>query len=46
MPSNGGGRGGGLQQGTWVYFCLVCAAGLSEPLLHYSLFCGQLKTPS
>ena len=27
---------------TWVNFCWVCAAGLSEPLLHYSLFCGQL----
>ena len=50
MPSNGGGGGGGglegWQQSTWVYFCLVCAAGLSELLLHYSLFCGQLKTPS
>ena len=30
--------GGG---GTWVNFCWVCAAGLSEPLPHYSLFCGQ-----
>ena len=29
-------------RGTWVNFCWVCAAGLSEPLLHYSLFCGQL----
>ena len=30
--------------GTWVRFCWVCAAGLSEPLphAHYSLFCGQL----
>ena len=28
--------------GTWVTFCWVCAAGLSEPLPHYSLFCGQL----
>ena len=28
--------GGG---GTWVDFCCVCAAGLSEPLPHYSLFC-------
>ena len=27
---------------TWVNFLLVCAAGLSEPLAHYSLFCGQL----
>ena len=32
-------RGGG---GTWVNFCWVCTAGLSEPLPHYSLFCGQL----
>ena len=31
-------RGGG----TWVNFCWVCTAGLSEPLPHYSLFCGQL----
>ena len=30
---------------TWDNFCWVCAAGLSMPLLHYSLFCGQLKTP-
>ena len=29
-------------RGTWVNFWWVCAAGLSEPLLHYSLFCGQL----
>ena len=28
--------------GTWVNFCWVCAAGLSEPQPHYSLFCGQL----
>ena len=35
----GGGGGGG---GTWINFCWVCAAGLSEPLLHYSLFRGQL----
>ena len=27
---------------TWVNFCWVCAAGLLEPLPHYSLFCGQL----
>ena len=27
---------------TWVNFCWVCAAGLSEPLPDYSLFCGQL----
>ena len=24
--------------GTWVNFCWVCAAGLSEHLHHYSLF--------
>ena len=28
--------------GTWVNFCWVCAAGLSEPLPHYNLFFGQL----
>ena len=33
------GSGGG---GTWVNVCWVCAAGLSEPLLNYSLFFGQL----
>ena len=31
--------GGG---GTWVNVYWVCAAGLSEPLDHYSLFFGQL----
>ena len=37
----------GLSWGaTWVNFCWVCAAGFLEPLLHYSLFCGQLQTPS
>ena len=35
----GGGGGGG---GTWINFCWVCAAGLSQPLPHYSLFRGQL----
>ena len=30
---------------TWVNFCWVCAAGLSEPLPHKRLFCGQLYTP-
>ena len=34
-----GGGGGGV---TWVNFCWVCAAGLSEPLPHYSLFRGHL----
>ena len=28
--------------GTWIKFSWVCAAGLSEPPPHYSLFCGQL----
>ena len=32
--------------GTWVNFCWVYAADLSEPLPHYSLFRGQLQTPS
>ena len=32
-------RGGG---GTWVNVCWVCAAGLSEPQPHFSLFFGQL----
>ena len=36
------GGGGGGKGGTWVQFCWVCAAGFSEPLPHYSLFCGQL----
>ena len=35
----GGGGGGGVSR---VEFCWVCAVGLSEPLPHYSLFCGQL----
>ena len=33
-----GGGGGGI---AWVNFCWVSAAGISEPLPHYSLFCGQ-----
>ena len=32
--------GGGV---TWVNFFWICAAGLSDPLTHYSLFCGQFK---
>ena len=36
------GRGGGGEEGTLVQFCWVCAAGVSEPLPHYNLFCGQL----
>ena len=34
--------GAGGKGGTWVNFCWVCATGLSAPLPHYSLFCGQL----
>ena len=30
---------------TWINFCWVCAAGLSEPLPHYSLFCGHIVDP-
>ena len=42
-PGNGGGGvGGGDGVRTWVSVCRVCAAGLSEPLPHYSLFFGQL----
>ena len=37
-----GGGGGG---GTWVQFCWVCAAGLSEPLPHYSLFLWPVIDP-
>ena len=33
-PWGGGGS-------TWVKFCWVRAAGLSEPLPHYSVFCSQ-----
>ena len=36
------GEGGG---GTWLNFCWVCAAGLSEPIPHYSLFCDQIIDP-
>ena len=28
---------------SWVNFCWVCAAGISEPLPHYSLFCSHLS---
>ena len=34
-----GAGGGGV---LWVNFCWVCGAGLSEPLPHYSLFCGHV----
>ena len=33
------GGGGGFKG---VNFCWICAAGPSEPLPHYSLFCDQL----
>ena len=39
LLKQGGGGGAGV---TWVNFCCVCAIGLSEPLPHCSLFCGQL----
>ena len=34
--------GGGV---TWLTFCWVCASGLTEPLPHYSLFCGHIIDP-
>ena len=34
------GRGAGGV--TWVNFCCACAAGISETLPHYSLFCGHI----
>ena len=34
-----GGGDGGI---AWVNFYWVFAAGISEPLPHYSLFCGQI----
>ena len=37
FPGAGEAGGGG---GTWVNFYRVCVVGLSEPLPHYSLFCG------
>ena len=36
IPGEGGGGG------AWVNFCWVYAAGLSEPLPHYNLFCGHI----
>ena len=38
----GGGKGGGGGGFTWVNVCWVCAAVLSEPLPHCSLFFFQL----
>ena len=40
------GRGGGKGRFALVIFCWVCPTGLSEPLPHYSLFFGQLRTLS
>ena len=34
--------GGGV---TWVNFCWVCAAAISESLPHYSLFCAHIIHP-
>ena len=31
---------------TWVNFCWVCAASLSEPLPHHNLFCSHIIDPS
>ena len=41
FPGIGGGGGGG----TFVNFCWVCAAGLPEPLPHYSIFLGPNIDP-
>ena len=30
------------REGTWVNFCWLCAAGLSEPLPHHSISCGHI----
>ena len=40
-----GGRGAGGLLVTWVNFCWVCTAGLSECLPHNSLFCGHIVDP-
>ena len=42
QPCSVGPEAGGAGGDTWVNFCWVCAAGLLEPLPHYSLFCGHL----
>ena len=42
-PNLAPGRGGG--GGTWVNLCWVCAAGLSEPLPHYSHILWPIKDP-
>ena len=41
FPTGNSGRGG-----TWLNYCWVSAAGLSEPLPHYSLFCGNATLSS
>ena len=37
---------GPRRRDTQVNCCWVCAPGLSEPLAHCTLFCGQSQTPS
>ena len=34
-----------LREVTSIIFCWVCAAGLSDLLPHFSLFCGQIIDP-
>ncbi len=41
-PKNPGGGGGG----TWANLCMVCAAGLSEPLPHYSHILWPIIEPT
>ena len=41
-PGRSGMKPGEVGRVTWVNFSWVCAAGLSEPLSHYSLFCFQV----
>ena len=41
-PGRSGMKPGEVGRVTWVNFSWVCAAGLSEPLSHYSLFCCQV----
>ena len=40
MPGGCLRSGGGGEGGTWIRFCWVCAAGISDPRPHYSLFLG------
>ena len=46
MTSLSSGRAPGRGGGTWVNFCLVCAAGLSLSLPYYSLFCVEDLWPN